>query len=579
MPPGIKSITLWLLPGILAAIIASRAAAEGGESYIGKMPVLVRIGIIPPQWEGGSDRWFGLEKVRKVVDPAYYKAVHNSHRFQVINDELSKDYWDRPEGRRQLVEQYELSGFAGLNLSIRGDVVTVLARLLSPDLKQNYLYESETIGRNRLFNQKPTDTARMIGDLFFRLFNRLPVDVTVTSVQGRYITLSGGKLQNIRVGDQLTFYKTMVTAVHPANGSWISFENKMLGTARIIDLKQHSSIARLLHQVHEAAIRVGDGAKIPAIKNRQRYAPRGGRPELSDSHGGPVVISPIYPKKESKKSRKASVPVVAPAKPTPRMEVRKPVTPAVSARRLARNQQQEDEDQHEDQDQHQQQEGYSGEQRQLGEGLFSEIRLSGGPRLWSASGAASAAAAMPMWVVNYAEGTAIIPMAADIDVEVTGHVEFGQTGKGSYFGFGAGGGGYYRLALGESGLRRLDAGARAGFASLSVGSEKFGGGDVIRIGLFGRLVGDINLGELPLDWFSELQLPFMASGSIGIKGAKKSISSYSGFKLVAGAFMTEGPGIWEYGGMFWYGSEAFAVPGGTLSFSDLMIGGMLRLRF
>ena len=65
--------------------------------------------------------------------------------------------------------------------------------------------------------------------LMFRLLNRYPVDVYVTSIQVPYITLSSGARQNIYEGDELDFFEVNIQQVHPINGAWLSFNLQTSG--------------------------------------------------------------------------------------------------------------------------------------------------------------------------------------------------------------------------------------------------------------------------------------------------------------------------------------------------------------
>lgn len=234
-----------------------------------KLPVLKNVGVIPLQL--GSSEYFGLNRSIRHLKTAFPIAVRSTYRFHVLSDEIIKQMWSKPSTRRELIEDYEISAYFNLYLAVRGDAVLLIARILSPKLKP-YIQEHRTFDRMEFSRLTYDMTRKVMDDLISILVNRIPVDVSVTSVQGPYVTLSGGMSQGIHLGDTVKFKRVWIDSIHPVTNYWRTFSSIPLGTAKVIEVKAGVSIAKMQNLIRPDDIQVGDGAKIQSTISRSRYA-------------------------------------------------------------------------------------------------------------------------------------------------------------------------------------------------------------------------------------------------------------------------------------------------------------------
>src|SRR5690606_5585408 len=150
------------------------------------------------------------------------------------------------------------------------DIATLELKLLSPEMKV-LLAESETLAAASLRQGDRRELAAKVEALVFRLFNRLPADMSVTSIQGRYVTLSGGENQNVKLDDEIVIERSYVASVHPADGTWMTFKKQEIGRARVVDVKSQTAVARLTKLTYEGSVEVGDGVKSQAIAGRAKF--------------------------------------------------------------------------------------------------------------------------------------------------------------------------------------------------------------------------------------------------------------------------------------------------------------------
>jgi hypothetical protein len=211
---GLLVFSLWFLAGGALAVTAP----------LPKLPVIQQVGVIPVQWEGES-----LTAGKAAIDASFSQVVRDSHRFRVLNDDLIAQTWATVDGRQELKDQFELQGFVSLTVTPRSDTVQLTCRLMDSNLKTNLL-ETDVVTVDWLANASESSVRDRLERLVFRLFNRIPVDVSVTSVQGSYITLSGGSEQGIEAGDKVDLVRAEIKALHPANGTWLEFQKQNLGT-------------------------------------------------------------------------------------------------------------------------------------------------------------------------------------------------------------------------------------------------------------------------------------------------------------------------------------------------------------
>ncbi|MGE0174444.1 MAG: hypothetical protein AB7T49_16735 [Oligoflexales bacterium] len=563
--------------------VCASSAGFGGE-----IPRIKYLGVVPATWEKSAEDIIVDHSVRSYIEDAYYQAVHKAAKFQTLNDDLVKQLWSTPEGRQELVQEHELGAFIALGVYVDNDVVTLRARMLDSNLQQNYLMETDRQPVSLIKKAEAKDIENLMESLIFRVFNRIPFDVVVTSLQGKYITVSGGLAQSISQGDNLEFFRTSVSSLHPANGTWYGFSQKKLGNAVVVEVKQNTSVAKITSQAFENALQIGDGAKIPKIASRRKFLAASGEDAAA---GGkePVELAPMYDKNGNKieasdeeweKGEQAPEPKREPAaadKPTtPSPEVpqaAEPVPPEAPTP-VAPEESQEEPAAAEEATESSGPSAFS----QWMDGLTlkgSDVKAFGGLDLWSAKGSASASAKMPLWIFNHFGLKAEKEVSSVMGYGYGATLGYGPTKGGSFFGFGLNADMNYRIAVKDlwSELDFLRFGGRISFDSYAVKSESFGGGDYFAFKGYSRLEGRTKLGSFstPIGWSADLELPLLAMGNMGSSGKSRSISSVSGYKLGFSANM-EQKKAQKLGAEFALTSQSYGLSKGSISLDGVYLG-------
>src|SRR4051794_36950176 len=102
------------ISGVLLWFCCVTAQAQTSSDF----PRLIYSGVIPVQYEGAFDDLLSI-KIKETSNRLFPNAVRASRRFRVINDEVVADLWAKPEGRAELVKQFELDNFLSLTLAKR----------------------------------------------------------------------------------------------------------------------------------------------------------------------------------------------------------------------------------------------------------------------------------------------------------------------------------------------------------------------------------------------------------------------------------------------------------------------------
>lgn len=513
---------------LIAALICSLQSLAGSAQ--GTMPLLQNIGTIPAQWVGQDAGHPNLKDVKQIIEKAYPAAVRNSGRFRVINENLVRTLWSKPEGRSQLASEYELHGYVSLAFDVRDETVGIQARILGPSL-QNYILETSTVPTVKLISSGQDVMQAWMNDVIFRLFNRLPVDATVLGIQGDYVTLTGGKRQNLNVGDKLTIMRPYINSRHPANGTWMSFKHDVVGSVRVIDTKVLTSIAEITQQTDAGSIKIGDGVKIERLRSRQYFArldERGGLPTIPRKPKSVFdTLASTTPTMPTAATAKAPAPAPAPA--AVNEAAAGPVTPAAQIDGNPEVDEKADFD------------------LILSE-MFTGFADYGygelGPRLWTFSGAADAKSSFPIFLFNYAAAGFGRYLAPGLLFEGQTEGHFGSTQLGGFFGFGAKAKFFYSLG-GDFGFFRV--GGAAGFNSIAISAESFGGGDYFASELIFGAGGNFNLAGLGINWFTDYSLHPVAVGQMGIRGTKRAINASSGGTLKVGGTFVSAPDGMNFG--------------------------------
>ncbi|SMF69681.1 hypothetical protein [Pseudobacteriovorax antillogorgiicola] len=560
-----------ILIALGVALLCQSLQANGGL-----VPAIRNVGVIPVQWQSSPSMISPLAKFKALSETAFSPIVRSAKRFQQINDTIVENNWATPNGRKLLVDEFELDGYLSLNVDEQSDLVIMTVRLLSPQLN-NYLVESERILKSWILTQSERQLQLRLKKLVFRLLNRYPIDVFVTSVQGSFITLSGGKNQNLFEGDELQFYDVQITQIHPANGAWLNYDYKYLGRAKVIDSKDYSAIARLTSLAFEGAIKNSSSAKITHINSRRLFA-------QMDEESPPLPISNQARIADLKAPTKIPSPedqiiVALKPDPTPPPAAQEPPAPPEETETEDDEPPMEPTPEPVDDGP-----GFLANVHNFFQNQFSSFHAIAGLNLWSATGTSSSSAKFPFWLVNHLEAWGHIPVEKGHELRLGSSLGFGETGDGGFFGLGLSA--EYTVQSPQPGLvfQEVDGiayGALVELETTQASGSSYGGYDALILGGLIKAYGRHHLVESSQTIEGELamKLKLLAFGQAGLSGTTASISGAFGYELQALAILKDQPDDWEWGGLFRYESTDFTVDSGSLTYGHLFLGGMARLRF
>jgi len=552
---------------VLPAFWDSLYAVESGGS---RLPNIRQVAITPVYWQGNFPESHRFTQNKKHIDANFSKIVRQSKRFVFGNDVLTADLWSTPEGRQQLAEEYEIDAMINLTVTGQGDTMRWTVRLLHPNMR-NFLTESENMPFNWLLAATDADVEQRLQNLLFRMLNRFPVDVYVTSIQGRYLTLSSGSEQNIFEGDDLNFYQTQVRTQHPADGSWLNFDQKLLGKAKVIESKTHTSIAQITALSYADAIRVGDGAKVEAIATRRAFQQKAQdepfyTPVTADSplvEARPLPDAVREPRRtepprvaQNKVEAQAETPGAAAPPPEP-IPAPNPVMPPDPEA--------------------------SGDASELLPISFKTVEFQGQNENFTVSGAAKAASQFPIFLLNRVDVAATQDITPEVEGIARAHMRFGSTKNGSYFGFGLGFEPLYRLPMRTPMMPSLDrvmVGALIGFESLAISGERLGGWDTISISPTVHLQGSYHVISMAqnFDYDVSGRLTPIDLGEVGVAGKKRKITDSFTLDLEANIIRKSKAQDWEWGAMVGYSTGTWNLSTGSVDISNIRFGLAGRMR-
>lgn len=553
----------------LAMLAACAAFAEGNVLAAADMPRLERAVVFPPVFSQSILSNPRMADFRSGVQRIFPEAVKSSGRFRVIDAELTRNARNDEKIRADLIEQFEVDGFVSLDILDRTDTVDFVVRLFDRKLEP-LLQESDSVDVARIDSAGEAGIKNSIEGLVYRLFNRVPYDAKILSMQGRFLVVSGGLEQGVQVGDEIKISRVAVTSRHPATGAWNKFSVEALGSAQVAEVKDRTSIARMTGQIKPGAVRVGDGVKLLRIASRARFAreaavPSYG-PEVLGSGTRPIPVEPLTPQlaagnpeKVVQTNEKPAVVNPVPAAPAavspldPPVATEEQVTPAASVA--------------------EEEGGVGGGRKEswfgsVAAGIFSEGELGLGLRSWSVTGPVSASTAAPYTLVNNIglRGTRRLSREAFADMEAD--FSFGSSLNGSFTGYDLRGNGYleYPVERESQGagiqFHRWRYGGVGRLVGLSVSGEKFGGLDAFFFGGFVGGRGDLNVGDKnrKLGIQGDVFLYPLTVGSYGYKGVKQSIDSALGTGIEVKLFRpADAKGAAEYGLTWQYESHSFQL--------------------
>lgn len=545
--------------------LALNNVAAGADATVGaqnQLPILYYAGVIPVQWEKNGS-WRELSEARRLIDAEFSPAVRASKRFVFLNDDVTRSLWSTDSGRKELENDYELSAFLSLDVASRGDMIVLTTRLLSPKL-QTRLQESDIIPRNALVNTKKEQITGRLTDLVLRMINRLPVDAHITSLNGGYVTLSGGSDQGVKVGDKYDVLDATVSSLHPVNGGWLKFNSVRTGSIEVLEVKSRSAIAKITSLAKDNGVNAGQGVRIQDISGRSHFAvsetkamkpAEATKTDPAVSAVAPSAPTETKPAPSPQPESTASVAEAAKVAPAPATAQNPEFqgTPASGAEDQTPAVVKPKED------------GPSTDNftaRIMPKG--SEMRTWAGMRMWSVSGSASAKATLPVWLVNAA--------AADIHREFSDTIDFnygvdfgyGPTGDGSFFSYNIHSAGRWHMFMKDllPGADDVYFGLLASFSSASITGETSGGWDMtmmrFTMGVHGWAKPDF-IGE-KIEWTGEVFYPLYYSGQFGVKGVFREIISGSTMAYRVGMYVGERPNQgWQYGAAFDFEDNSWSL--------------------
>lgn len=540
-----------ILSALFLSLVAHATTSVGAQGPA-ELPTLYYVGIIPVQWEKRVD-WKDLADARRAIDNNFTKAVRSSHRFSFLNDDLVKSLWTTANGRKELEDDYEVSSYVSLDMGTRGDMAVMTVRLLSPKL-QTQLQESDVVAKSALRSASADSIASRMTDLVQRMLNRLPIDAHITSVNGGYVTLSGGSTQGIKNGQKFDVLAANISSLHPVTGGWLGFGTNRTGSIEIVEVKSQSSIARISSLVKENSVRAGQGIRIDDIAGRARFAvsetkPAKSAPTPESSAANPAAKAEVAPP--------TSTPVVAettskaplaaenktkeaPSKPsdiTPPSDQNAPKESSATTAPTPEGAPETD----------------KFTARIMPKG--SEMRTWAGIRMWSISGSAKANASLPPWLVNTVSGSIYRDFSDTIDYNYGVDFGYGPTGDGSFFSYNLQSAGRWHMYMKDvlPGADDVNFGLMANMTSANITGETSGGFDLtmirLTLGVHGWAKPDF-IGQ-KIEWTGEVYYPLYYSGQFGVKGKFREIVSGSSMAYRIGMYVGDRPAQgWQYGAAF-----------------------------
>ena len=573
-----KSLLRLFLTSLLITWIV-RGKAEAAD--LKPVPSIKYAGVLPVYWQGESSP--ALRKKKPWIDEAFVKIVRDSKRYIFLNDTIISDHWANAEGRKKLKDDYELDAFLNLNVTEQGDVAIFTVRLLSPEL-ENYVSETDRLPLSWINAATEDDLNQKLRDLSFRVLNRYPIDVFVTSLQGRYITLSAGKDQNVLEGDSLEFADFSIKSTHPVDGTWLEFQQRPLGKAKIVESKNQSSIALITSLTSENAIKIGSGARVADIASRRNFKakPKAEDAFIASEPDSPLVRAPGQTKREVA----PPVPLVSPS-PSP--------SPVKGPEGTLKGKEAEPTEV-DSEPMHPTARGQEpvaqpnpvGPEAD-GDGGFSpnfnlsNVRFGLANETWNYSGPAKASTgSAPLFfnsIAAYAEH--------DIDATTTSMfdltIQSGDTKRGSYFGLVAGGEFLYKIAGANAMIASIDRiliGGRAEAETIGVSKESFGGMDAMHIAPVIHAQGTYHFVDLVQTYTYDLsaKLVPLHFGSAGIKGKTLDLGSGIGVDVEAQVLNKSRTDSWEWGGLVGFRQGSWEMGKGTLARDSFRLGLLARMK-
>ena len=200
--------------------------------------------------------------------------------------------------------------------------------------------------------------------------------------------------------------------------------------------------------------------------------------------------------------------------------------------------------------------------------------------MFSVGAPATTSTKIPGWIFNDFTARGRVNYSSRTVADYLGCINLGTTTHGYITGLSAEG----RYLFGEPLARGMPFGARmirVGPAlraeSIGISGEKYGGADLITLGLIGEVEGNVVLPEDreedPSYWRLDAALVPLGSGSVGIKGSKQTLSSLGKLTLDSTLFFSKKKtNLFQWGASAGLSSGAVKAGAASLSISDIFIG-------
>jgi hypothetical protein len=564
MKRPLRGLLLTMLT-LFSLVTEGQAKAEGSP-----LPAIKYAGILPVYWQGEVSP--ALRRKKTDIDGLFPKLVRDSKRFAFLGDSIVAENWSSSEGRKKLKDEFELDAYVNLNVLEQGDVAILTGRLLSPEFS-NFVSEAERIPLSWLNAATETDLSQRIRDLVFRVLNRYPIDVFVTSLQGRYITLSAGKEQNVLEGDELSFFDFTVASTHPSDGTWLELGNRPLGKARVVESKAQSSIALVTSLTAENAIRLGSGARVENIASRRNFrAQPKGEDVFITGDASPIIQVPAQPPRSAPKAPDAAArPSVTKTNET---ADEGPMHPAAAG--MGQQGQAEPSD------------GIAeGSRPASASSGFPEelknLRFSLESANWSVGRAAKASSKLSPILINQVGGY----FEFELDAVTTSmwdlRLTSGATDKGAYSGAALGGEYLFSIPSATAlipSLDRLLLGLRAEIVTLGVSKESFGGIDSAHLMPALHAQGTYHIVEIveTLAYDIGVKIVPLSLGSTGVRGKTQNLGRSMGLDLEVQILHVAKNVDVEWGGLVGYRTMSYDLEKKSLEHNALRFGLLGRVR-
>ncbi len=585
-----QSYGRWILPVMFSMAIMtpkSLLCAEvtsASSSFDSRLPRIKQVAVMPVYWQNDLPDSEAGQRIKKTLDSQFSSITRDSKRFYFANDAITADLWNHPEGRKELAETYEIDAFINLTVKSQNDLMLWTVRFMSPNL-ENYLVETERVPMNWAAAASPEDLDKKLRSLVFRTLNRYPIDVFVTSIQGAYITLSGGKKQLVFEGDELSFYQTSIKAKHPVDGSWIQFDRKALGKAKIIESHEQSSVAQLTSLAYEDAIKMGDGALVEASATRRAfqkpveeplpYSPVSSSP-LVVVDGSPQPTQPSLPPPLPSPSEQKKAKSAAPLAPPVNI---KPVVVAAPEPEPREQLPSESPDQGLRPEEPIQDEG----QDSISLGSIKDLTVVGLSQSFTYSGAASAQSQASSLFLNLFEARTHFDVSPEVEILGELGLATGKTSKGDYSGFHLRGEPLYKvpaLSTLVPSLDRILVGASIYYQSIGVTKQTFGGWDIFVISPSLHAQGSAHFPDekRTIDFDGNLKFALLPSGNAGIRGKKRDLQNLALAEWEISASLRSNPHDISWGAILNNSSGSAKAGTKTLKYESMAFGVTAKLK-